>query len=90
MNCEECNVRDFVHSDIYCLGCDQKPKPKVNTGTAFLFRIGAFKPVYSVEIEAPKGMEYEVAAAELMGNFRIEFIESDSMKLTETILEEMR
>lgn len=90
MNCEKCNVRDFVHFDIYCQGCDQKPEPRIKTGRAYLFRKDTSRPISSVEIEAPDGMEYEVAAVELMGDFRIEFIESDSKKFTETILEEIR
>ncbi len=84
MNCKTCNARDFVHSDIYCRGCTHKPKQRIKTGRAYLYRQDKSEPALSVEIEAPDGIEYEVAAAELMAWFRIEFIES------ETILEEMR
>lgn len=86
MKCEKCRVRDFVHSDLYCRGCDYKPKPVTKSGRAYLFRKNTFNPVSSVEIEAPEGMEYEIAALQLMREFRIEFIESDSRKLSETIL----
>jgi len=89
MKCETCNVRNFVHDDLYCQDCKDKPKPKIKTGRAYLFREAAFTPVTSVEIEAPKGMEYEVAAVELMQGFRIEFIEADSEELTKTLLKEM-
>ncbi len=89
MTCETCAVLDFVHADLYCRGCPDKPKLKVKTGRAYLFRKNVSSPAHSVEVEAPAGMEYEVAAVELMTGFRIEFIESDSKQLAETILEEM-
>lgn len=75
MKYETCSVRDFLHADIYCQGCPDKPKPKTKTGRAYLFRKDSANPVFSIEIEAPEGMEYEVAAVELMKNFRIEFVE---------------
>lgn len=75
MNCEKCSVCDFVHADLYCLCYSNKPKPKIKTGRAYLFRKNAFNPVHSVEIKAPVGLEYEIAAVELMSGFRIEFVE---------------
>ena len=74
MKCEKCSVRDFVFANLYCQGCKNKPIPKIKTGRAYLYRIGAFKPISSVEIKAPVGIVYEVAAVELMSGFRIEFI----------------
>lgn len=89
MKCETCSIRDFVHAGLYCLGCENKPKPRIKTGRAYLFVKSSDRPVYSVEIEAPKGTEYGVSAAKLMQQFRIEFIE-DGRELAETILEGMR
>lgn len=84
MNCEKCNVRHFVHSDIYCRGCPHKPQPRNKFGIAYFFRKDKSEPIMSLKIKAPAGMEYEVAALEFMKWCRIDFIES------ETILEEIR
>lgn len=83
MNCETCNVKSFVHPDLYCSTCPDKPKPKTITGTAYLHRLNSFKPVCSVEVEAPAGMEYEVSAAELLRDHRIEFIEDSGINQKE-------
>ena len=90
MKCETCSIRDFVHCDLYCRGCRNKPKQKTKIGIAYLFQKGGITPVCSVEIKARADMMYEVAAVELMNMCRIEIMESDSKKLAETILEEMR
>ncbi len=74
MNCENCNVLDFVHVELYCHECPDKPKPKIKKGRAYLFKKNTAEPIFSVEIEAPEGREYETAAVELMRQFRIEFI----------------
>ena len=76
MNCKKCIYSEFVHADLYCNGCKDKPKPEIKTGRAYLFRNGFQDPVHSVEIKAPMGLEYQVAAVELMRKFRIEFIEN--------------
>ena len=90
MNCEKCNVRDFVHCDLYCRGCPDKPKPKIITGIAYLYLKSSSNPVSSVVVEAPVGMEDEVSVVELMQDYRFEFIESGREALTETIFKEMR
>ena len=78
MSCETCKVQEFLHHDLYCQGCKDKPKPKpkIKTGRAYLFRKNTAEPICSAEVEAPEGKEYEVAAVELMKNFRIEFVEN--------------
>lgn len=75
MDCETCTISNFVYSDLYCQGCPDRPKPKTKKGRAYLFRKDSANPVFSIEIESPEGIEYEVAAVELMRNFRIEFVE---------------
>lgn len=75
--CEGCSVLDFVHADLYCQDCTKKPKPKIKTGIAYLFKKDTFRPVTSVEVKAPAGLEYDIAAVKLMSNFKIEFIGDD-------------
>ena len=77
MNCKTCIVRGFVHAEFYCQRCKDKPKSVMKSGRAYLFRKNTFNPVLSIEIEAPEGREYEIAAFQLMREFRIEFIESE-------------
>ncbi len=74
MKCKTCPTRNFVHADMYCKRCEHKPRPKIKTGRAYLFIKNSFKPITSVEVKAPKGLEYEYSAVELMSHFRIEFI----------------
>lgn len=88
--CDKCPVRDFVHTDLYCRDCQNKPQPKQKTGRAYLFRKNAFRPIYSTEIEAPADLVYEVAAAEIMKRFRIEFIEADGKELSELVFNEFQ
>lgn len=90
MNCKNCIIRDFVHADLYCRGCTHKPKPKIKTGRAYLFRKDKSEPIFSSEIEAPKGLEYEFAAIELMSQFRIEFIEHDTKELAQLVFDETK
>lgn len=90
MPCETCQVREFVHSDLYCRGCLDKPKPKMKYGDAYLFMRNSFKPITSVSIEAPEGSVADVVAAELLKKFRIEFVEHDGKELTKLILKETR
>lgn len=77
MNCKTCPVRNFVHADLYCLGCDHKPKPEIKSGIVYFYRKGAFKPVYSVEVKTPAGMECEAAAVKFIQQHRIDFIEGE-------------
>ena len=76
MECKTYNVRGFVHADMYCRECPDKPKPKIKTGRAYLFKKGVQMPVCSVDIKAPEGSEYKVAAVELIKKFKIQFIEA--------------
>lgn len=78
LNCKTCNSKDFVHADLYCNGCPDKPKPVIKTGRAYLFRRGFSEPICSVDVKVPSGLEIEFAAVELMSSFQIEFIESGS------------
>jgi len=64
-------------------------KPKKITGRAYLFRVGKFDPVHSVDIEADRGKEYIVAAHKLLEQFRIEFEPNDSDELVSLIMEEV-
>jgi len=74
MDCENCNAKNFLHADVYCQGCPGEKKPKIKTGRAYLLRKDSSLAIFSVEIQAPEGKEHEVAAVELMRNFKIEFI----------------
>jgi len=89
MKCKTCPVKGFVHADLYCRGCPDKPKPKIKTGRAYLFLKNAFQPVTSVEIKAADGFEYEVSAIELMRRFKIEFIAHDSDEIVRIIHNEI-
>jgi hypothetical protein len=71
MTCETCPTKDFVHADLYCHGCKEKP---IVTGIAYLFQKDKSEPRGSVSIEAPEGQEYLYAAHELMQKYRIEFM----------------
>ena len=88
MKCNRCQVREFVHADLYCRDCPDRPRPPLRTGRAYLFRKNAFTPVTSCEIEARAGLEYETAAVELMAQFRIEFQPNDLADLANDLLSE--
>lgn len=77
MSCETCSIRDFVHADLYCSDCPDRPKPEIKTGRAYLFQKNMSRPITSVDIRAPEGQEYAVAVVELMKEFKIEFVEND-------------
>jgi len=75
MKCKTCQVREFIHADLYCQGCPDKPKPKMKNGVSYLMSRYGERAIVSADVEAPAGQEYEYAAIELMRKFKIEFYE---------------
>lgn len=72
-----CPVRDFVHADLYCRECPDKPKPKIKTGTAYIFKKYGGNPVDSFDVESKKGLQELTAMAKFFDSrFKMEFIES--------------
>ena len=64
MKCKTCQVREFIHADLYCQGCPDKPKPKMKNGVSYLMSRYGERAIVSADVEAPAGQEYEYAAIE--------------------------
>ena len=85
MKCETCNKKDFVHSDLYCQRCPDKPKSRIKSGRAYLFSKYGGNAITSVEIEAPERFLTDVIGSELAKKHRIEFIEADGKELLDLV-----
>lgn len=87
--CKTCPVRDFVHADLYCHDCQDRPRPKTITGTAYLLKEYGSGAIVSAKVEAPAGLEYEQSAVELMRKCKIEFHEDEYKPLFDLLQEEL-
>jgi len=76
-NCETCNIKNFVHADLYCHDCQDKPQPRKIKGRAYLHLKNKFEPVLSMDVEVLEGFEKLGSAHELMKRFEIEFISEE-------------
>lgn len=74
MKCDQCQVKEFVHADLYCQACPDKPVSPIKTGSVYLFLKGKFEPLASVDIKAPEDIFYDVAVVELFKKLRVELI----------------
>ena len=86
MNCQNCPIKNFVLSDLYCRDCKDKPIPMTKNGVAYLLSRYGGAAIISAEVEAPAGLEYEMSAVELMRKCKIKFEPNIEKEIAELIL----